>query len=340
MDEATLDRMLRDPKPFQVVQFPTEEDRYRANSLVVFDGWSSFQDDLRQFINTPSTGLVMLKHESGPFGVQTHRHQGSVFELMYVYAGQITHRFASETVTLQQGECILLEPGSEHSIDACGPEDIALNFLMRQAMFRPEFLSTLSRNPMFIQILSQRQRGVELRQNYHVFCCADDAMTQQILHTLIGEFLDSDGLSVHVIQSYLSILFNQLYRVWKQTGGLVHPRKDMGNADVVELLQYIEHHYKTASLRDVAARFGYDSYYMSRLIRKRTGYTFIELKRNICMRRAQELLRDSDLSVREIATEVGVSNSNHFYGMFKKAFSMSPAEYRRLCGWSGETESE
>lgn len=326
MELAELDRMLREMRPFRVVQFPTTEDRYRVNTLTTLDNFFSYRDTVR-------TELALIKHESGADGSILHTHGEDEFEMMYVYDGSITHYIEEdETVTVRKGECILLTPGCTHKVAPCSRNDIALNFVMRRGLFQPDFMANLSRNPMFSQLLgkSPQKRGMELRKSYYLFRCAEDAATQSIFLSLIQEFVDSDALSVNGIKAYLVVLFNQLYRVWKKTGGILDPRSEMENADVIELLQYIEHHYATASLKDLAIRFGYDNYYMSRLIRKLTGRTFIDLKHDVCMRQAQRMLLETDLSIREIATRVGISNSNHFYTLFKKYYQISPADYRKM----------
>jgi len=334
VESAVLDQMLRELRPFRVVQFPSAEDRYRVNELTTLESFFRYRDTVR-------TELAMIKHESGADGTHVHTHNEDEFEMMYVYDGSITHYIEGEVITIKKGECILLTPGCSHSVGPCGQGDIALNFVMLRSLFQPDFMANLSRNPMFAQLLSKapQKRGLELRKNYYHFRCADDVMTQSVFHALIQEFVDSDALSVNSIKAYLVVLFNQLYRVWKDTGGILNPRSEMENADVIELLQYIEHHYATASLRDVAARFGYDNYYMSRLIRKLTGRTFIDLKHDVCMRQAQRLLLETDLSIREIASRVGISNSNHFYTLFKKYYQLSPADYRKLQQQPEKTEA-
>ena len=46
------------------------------------------------------------------------------------------------------------------------------------------------------------------------------------------------------------------------------------------------------------------------------------------MQHAATLLRNTRLSVREIALAAGYHNSSHFYHLFERHFGVSPAAYR------------
>lgn len=59
-----------------------------------------------------------------------------------------------------------------------------------------------------------------------------------------------------------------------------------------------------------------------------TGMPPLKYFMNIRLKRAKEFLRFSDLSISEIAERVGYDNPLYFSRIFKKAFSVSPTEYR------------
>lgn len=66
------------------------------------------------------------------------------------------------------------------------------------------------------------------------------------------------------------------------------------------------------------------------LIRKTTGQTFTDILQKIRTEKAQVLLQDTNLSVSNIAHEVGYENVEHFIRIFKKKLHMTPTEYRRI----------
>jgi AraC-like DNA-binding protein len=68
---------------------------------------------------------------------------------------------------------------------------------------------------------------------------------------------------------------------------------------------------------------------LMRVFRKATGQPPIEYLVRLRIQRAMELLRNSDLTVTEIALEVGFNDSNYFARCFRKATSQSPRQYRQ-----------
>ena len=67
------------------------------------------------------------------------------------------------------------------------------------------------------------------------------------------------------------------------------------------------------------------------MIRHATGHTFSQLLTNIRLENAKQLLRDSTLSVMDIALQVGYEGSDQFIRAFRKHNGATPSEYRHLC---------
>ena len=94
------------------------------------------------------------------------------------------------------------------------------------------------------------------------------------------------------------------------------------------ILRYIDTNFKTATLKSTAARFGYSPSYLSTLLTKTTGYSFTDLKHDICMSQAAFLLSNTDMIISDVAQSVGFSNMSFFYSLFNRKFNTTPAEYR------------
>jgi YesN/AraC family two-component response regulator len=103
----------------------------------------------------------------------------------------------------------------------------------------------------------------------------------------------------------------------------------MNDEDILQVIKYVESNYAAASLKDAAARFGYNPDYLSRLIKSKLGISFGEMKHNVCLAQAKALLVCTDLSISEIAQQVGFSNMSFFYSLFNKYFQTTPAEFRK-----------
>jgi YesN/AraC family two-component response regulator len=65
------------------------------------------------------------------------------------------------------------------------------------------------------------------------------------------------------------------------------------------------------------------------IFKKRFGQTFTAYLKNVRVRNASELLRNSSLSVTEISHAVGYGSVVHFDRVFRDVHGLSPKEYRR-----------
>ena len=84
------------------------------------------------------------------------------------------------------------------------------------------------------------------------------------------------------------------------------------------------------SLEDVAAQADISSFYLSRLFRQELRCTFVEELTQIRIRQAMQLMKQSRLSMREIAVLTGYRNVTYFYKVFRKSVGAGAGEVREL----------
>jgi two-component system response regulator YesN len=72
--------------------------------------------------------------------------------------------------------------------------------------------------------------------------------------------------------------------------------------------------------------------YLSRLFKKETGVSFRQYLREVRLRKAEELLRDPILSIKEVAMDVGYRHVSDFDHHFKSAYGIRPTAYRQASG--------
>jgi AraC-like DNA-binding protein len=94
---------------------------------------------------------------------------------------------------------------------------------------------------------------------------------------------------------------------------------------------YIEEHYADdLSLSRLAARYGLNPSYFSRVFREQAGTPLFEHINGIRIAKSCQLLKRSQIDIVEIAYAVGYNNLSHFNRYFRKIVGMSPREYRKL----------
>jgi transcriptional regulator GlxA family with amidase domain len=84
-----------------------------------------------------------------------------------------------------------------------------------------------------------------------------------------------------------------------------------------------------ATVNMLAAAFNMSRSCFSHSFRKYTGVTPSQFATEIRMRKAEEMLLDTDVPVAEIGVACGFSNANHFCKAFRRVRHLSPGQFRR-----------
>lgn len=107
-------------------------------------------------------------------------------------------------------------------------------------------------------------------------------------------------------------------------------RRDRYSALVQSVIYQIEHHYQDdISLSDLAEELAVSKNYLIQRFKAETGQTPVRYLTDIRMKRAAQLLSEQVLSIQEIASIVGVPDSNYFTKLFKKTYGVTPKQYRK-----------
>jgi len=114
----------------------------------------------------------------------------------------------------------------------------------------------------------------------------------------------------------------------------VNKIEELGSADactdarMIEIMNYVQANYIDITLDDLAEKFFLSKPYLSKYIKEKSGITFGDLVKKIRMKKAKALLKSSNMTVENIAMSVGYQNVEHFNRLFKKAYDMTPMQFR------------
>lgn len=98
---------------------------------------------------------------------------------------------------------------------------------------------------------------------------------------------------------------------------------------VQDSIMYIEKHLgKAISLKEVANQVHIHPNYLSEMIRKETGISYMELVTDLRVKKAADYLLHTSAKVKEIANLVGYSDSKYFTSIFKKYYEVTPTQFR------------
>lgn len=107
---------------------------------------------------------------------------------------------------------------------------------------------------------------------------------------------------------------------------------DKKDERIVTIVNYIQANYKSVTLDDLSEEFYLSKPYLSKYIREHTGTTFGEIVKEIRINKAKTLLKNNGMTVEAIAENVGYQNVEHFNRLFKRAFGITPVQYRNQKG--------
>lgn len=151
-----------------------------------------------------------------------------------------------------------------------------------------------------------------------------DALHQSLLHELEG--LETGKHCVQVKHCRRE----EIPRVYEEMQA--NARKLMECRPIVaEARQYIYENYaqRNLDLTQVADAIGCNPSYLSRIMKQELGISFKDFLTMRRISQAIHLMRDSSLSLNQIAEKVGYSNQHYFSAAFKNCQGVSPSEYRR-----------
>ena len=97
---------------------------------------------------------------------------------------------------------------------------------------------------------------------------------------------------------------------------------------LTEILNYIQANFLTVTLDDISEEFALTKPYLSKYIKEKSGMTFGDTVKKIRLNKARTLLKNRNMTVESISEAVGYQNVEHFNRLFKKAYGITPVQYR------------
>lgn len=149
------------------------------------------------------------------------------------------------------------------------------------------------------------------------------------LQRIGNEVTHPDPLSVTMVESQAMQLIVQMARM----NGFPHnPAKGgLSSFDLKHILEIIETSNKTPTLVDLANAVGLSRFHFWRAFKQSTGMTPYAYMAKQRLEKSSEMLRATNMSATEIAMACNFGSSSHFTTAFKRAFGVTPTEFRSLC---------
>ena len=251
-------------------------------------------------------------------------HTHDFIEAVYMCSGQTTHIINGKKLILKEGELLFLGQNARQEILPASEKDIAVNFIIQPAFF-DKTLEMLGAEETPIKNFLISSLFDSENQSYLHFKVAGVLPVQNLIENLIWTLISNTTNKRNINQTTMGLLFMQLLN---HTDKLSYESRE--DRAIMDIFRYIEGNYKNGSLTEAASLLHYDFYWLSHEIKNRTGKTYTEHLQEKRLSQAAYLLKNTNLSVEEIAVAVGYENKSYFHRIFTNRFGTTPKKYRGI----------
>jgi AraC-like DNA-binding protein/mannose-6-phosphate isomerase-like protein (cupin superfamily) len=253
-------------------------------------------------------------------------HQHDFFEIVYILTGTAHQTLDRERLELKKGDICFIPPYTDHTLEIFD-DSLAINIILRRDTFEDIFFNTLRSNDILSRFfMSCLYSKTPMRRI--LFSTGDDEEIQDEVLSMVMESVTPDEYSDHLLSHMVPVFFAHVLRKYRKTVSVLQT-PDQNDQNALNIISYINDHYKTVSLKELSGIFHYSISHISRLIRKETGTGFAAFVREIRLTKAASLLRSTDQSIAHISEMVGYENPETFIRAFERTYQVTPSVFRK-----------
>ena len=248
---------------------------------------------------------------------------------LFVLSGKGELRLSDRTIPLSENSLCYYPAGTEYF--PCFTEDIPFSFITVNFDFSTEYCDcTASYHPVPI---SEPLEESKLKPSHLSFVHApfQEAFVLDSASHLRESFIrlereQNSALPFHSERAS-AILAYIIYDICGQA-------QKEENLLVRTLSEYLNENYRTVkSNSEVAHALSYHESYLNKIMKEALGTTLHQFILRKKLEEAERMLLYSELSIEEIADEVGFVNTKHFSTLFRHKYGTSPSRYRKKGKW-------
>ncbi len=261
-------------------------------------------------------------------GMMCNAHYHNAIEIIYGYVGRSKVLLNGQTLFFGAGDLLLLNSNDVHSIIGL---DERTEYLMVQ--FDPSLLYTGSHSFFEIKYLLPFTLTSSTHQKIFFSDEFDDIDIASLMENIRNESKNKDYGYELAIRTDISRIFLWMLRTWNKRGINLNIEDKITETSAARLqtaINFAKENFKNdICVEDVAKKCNVSYSYFSRFFKNITKRSFSDYVNFLRIAEAEKLLTESDMSITEIAYEVGFSSSSYFIAQFKNAKGISPMQYRK-----------
>ena len=249
------------------------------------------------------------------------------WELVFVEKGNLLCTADTMEIPLNQGEILFHKPNEFHTLASNGktaPNVFILSFVCKSESIKFfENKKILLPTHLVKFIYSILDEG---RKTFNIPYSDPNLKKMKLLPspTLGGEQL---------IKKYLEIFLINLLREQTETeqgNATFLPWQELSAKPVDEVIAILKDNvFNALRIDDICKEVAYSKAYLFRIFKAKTGKTIMNYYTELKIKQAKQLLRENELSVREISEKLAFSTPDYFIKTFKRFTGLTPLTYKK-----------
>lgn len=266
--------------------------------------------------------ISKAQHEKNMVTV-INNHWHPQMEIILFLKGEAVFKCNSNTFSVKEGDLIVVNSNEIHYCQSlnCGVEYCWL-------VIDSSLLQSYSFDSCEVKYITP------ILQNHILFenKISNDTAINNCINNILKEYeIKQYGYELAIKSSLFNLLMLMLRSYIKKTlNAAEYEKRGKDLEKLHKALEYIGDNYLfDITTIQLARLVNFNEFYFSNLFKKTTGMTVKEYTNHLRINKAENLLKNTDMNVTEIALNTGFNDINYFSRIFKKYKQVSPTSYKK-----------
>ena len=272
------------------------------------------------------------------------QHMHNTYEIVYTRQGEFYQQIEANRYCYKEGTCFILNRNVRHK------EEYTSNFSIVTLSLSPDFLlNTLndSFSSSFTGPNLDWLGGSEVKDFFDAELNGAESEKKRYLNFIphtsgegytdkIRSFFDQlvsiisspiPGGS-HEFKAIICQILAELGNDNDYSTRLYHIGSNTESKIFAKITALMEEHNGRLTRSELIKLTNYSGSYLNKIVQKYSGRSLSQYGYYFSMKEAARLLKSTDLTIEEIALQIGFSDRTHFYALFRQEYGITPRQYR------------